>query len=250
MNVPVSEIKDWGKPFRYEGSASKALLLIHGFTGSTHQLRPIGERLATREGWTTLGVRLPGHGTSMEDLIQIKWPDWYNTVRLAFEELKQDHSTVAVLGFSLGGALAFYLAAKKRDLVAGVIGVCPALRLRGLGQRFVPIIKHFKKTVSKGEPDPNDPWRGYHVVPLETMHEVLKFQKVARKYLSEVKAPILVIQARQDKRVPQKVGQEIAQKVSSNRIEHFWAENSGHIVVFSPDAPAVTEKIRDFLKTL
>ncbi|MFX0114579.1 MAG: alpha/beta hydrolase [Candidatus Hodarchaeota archaeon] len=250
MGTSLSEIKDWGKPFRYEGSTSKALLLIHGFTGSTHQLRALGEQLTMKEGWTTLGVRLPGHGTSVEDLAQKKWPDWYSTVRLALEELKQDHRTVAILGFSLGGVLAFYLAAKKRDVVAGVIGICPALHLRGIGHRFVPIIKHLKKTINKGDPDPNDPWRGYHVVPLETMHEVLKFQKVARKQLSEVKAPILVIQARQDKRIPRKVGQEIAQKVSSSRFEHFWAENSGHIVVFSPSASAVTERISKFLRTL
>ena len=82
-----------------------------------------------------------------------------------------------------------------------------------------------------------------------TRRHATKLQKEARKHLSKVEAPILVVQARQDKRVPQKVGQEIAQKVSSTRFEHFWAENSDHIVVFSPDAPVVTEKITSFLKS-
>ncbi len=250
MVVSFPEIKDWGEPFRYEGSSSRALLLIHGFTGSTNQLRALGKQLTAKENWTTLGIRLPGHGTTVEDLAQAKWRDWYNTSCAALEELHQDYSTVGILGFSLGAALAFYLGAKKNDLVSAVIGLCPGLRLRGISKHFVPIIKHFKRTVSKGKPKPNDPWRGYHTVPLETMHEVLKFQKLVRKSLPMVKAPVLIIQARQDKRIPSNVGQEITQSVSSSRTEHLWVENSDHIVVFSSEAPIVFERIVNFLRTV
>lgn len=250
MAASFPEIKDWGKPFRYEGSSSKALLMIHGFTGSTNQLRALGQQLTVKENWTTLGIRLPGHGTTVEDLAQTKWRDWYKSSWVALEELSQYYSTVGILGFSLGAALAFYLGAKKNNLVSAVIGLCPGLHLRGIGKYFVPIIKHFKRTASKGEPKPNDPWRGYHTVPLETMHEVLKFQKLVRKSLPMVKAPILIIQARQDKRVPSKVGQEIARNVASSRKEQFWVENSDHIVVFSAEAPIVFERIANFLRTI
>lgn len=250
MPALFSEIKDWGRPFHYEGSNSKALLLIHGFTGSTHQLRPLGKQLAEQEGWTTLGIRLPGHGTTVEDLAQTNWPDWYLRSELALKELDQDYATIAVLGFSFGAALAFYLASKNNNFVSGVIGLCPALRLRGITQYFVPVIKYLKKTVRKGEPNPNDPWRGYHQVPLESLSSVLKFQKIARKSLPEVIAPVLVIQGANDKRIPAKIGQEIAQKIGSRRYEQFWAEKAGHIVMFSPDASKITKKISTFLKTL
>ncbi|MFQ5980495.1 MAG: alpha/beta hydrolase [Candidatus Heimdallarchaeota archaeon] len=250
MHTSFSKIKDWGRPFHYEGSTSKALLLIHGFTGSTHQLRPLGKQLAEQEGWTTLGIRLPGHGTTVEDLAQKNWQDWYLKSDLALKELDQDYATIAVLGFSFGAALAFYLAAKKNNLVSGVIGLCPALRLRGIAQHFVPALKYFKKTVKKGEPRPNDPWRGYHQVPLETLSSVLKFQKITRKSLPEVTAPVLVIQGANDKRIPSKIGQEIAQKITSRRFEQFWAKKAGHIVMFSPDAAKITKKISVFLKTL
>ncbi|MHA2231038.1 MAG: alpha/beta hydrolase [Candidatus Hodarchaeales archaeon] len=250
MHTSFSEIKDWGRPFHYEGSTSKALLLIHGFTGSTHQLRSLGKQLAEREGWTTLGIRLPGHGTTVEDLAQTNWQDWYLKSDLALKELDQDYATIAVLGFSFGAALAFYLAAKKNNLVSGVIGLCPALRLRGITQHLVPALKYFKKTVKKGEPSPNDPWRGYHQVPLETLSSVLKFQKITRESLPEVTAPVLVIQGANDKRIPSKIGQEIAQKIASRRFEQFWAKKAGHIIMFSPDAVIITKKISAFLKTL
>lgn len=49
--------------------------MIHGFTGSPASIRPIGEWLAA-QGLSVLGVRLPGHGTSPDDLASTRWTDW------------------------------------------------------------------------------------------------------------------------------------------------------------------------------
>src|ERR687889_2396819 len=41
------------------------VLTSHGFTGTTQSGRPLGEELA-EEGFTVMGPRLEGHGTSIE----------------------------------------------------------------------------------------------------------------------------------------------------------------------------------------
>ncbi len=249
-DVSMIEIKSWGKPFHFEGSQSKAILLIHGFTGSTHQLKSIGEYITEKQGWTTHGIRLPGHGTNPGDLANKSWNDWVNESIKALEELKKNNETVVVLGFSLGGAIALYLAAERKKHVSAVIGLCPAIRLLGYWKYFVPIIKKFSKYHEKSQLDPEDPWKGYQLIPWSSVHETLQFQKIVRSKLPEIQAPLLVIQARHDRRVPMGVGEEIKNKINSPLIDHIWAENSGHIVMFSPDEKFVKQKIIEFLNKI
>src|SRR5688572_17767016 len=45
------------------GSGDDACLLLHGFTGSPWDMRPLGERLSER-GYAVRAIRLPGHGST------------------------------------------------------------------------------------------------------------------------------------------------------------------------------------------
>ena len=49
-----------GQPFFYEGNDT-GVLLIHGFTGTCGQMRPLGEALRGA-GYTVMAPLLPGHG--------------------------------------------------------------------------------------------------------------------------------------------------------------------------------------------
>ena len=50
----------------------KGVLLIHGFTGLPAELLLMGEFL-NKQGFTVLGVRLAGHGTTVEDMSHMTW---------------------------------------------------------------------------------------------------------------------------------------------------------------------------------
>ena len=51
------------------------VLLLHGFSGSPASIRPVGDWLADH-GVSSVGPRLPGHGTSWQDLERTTWQDW------------------------------------------------------------------------------------------------------------------------------------------------------------------------------
>lgn len=59
------------EPFFLPGG-EKGVLLIHGFTGLPAELLLMGEAL-NKQGFTVLGVRLAGHGTTVEDMSHMTW---------------------------------------------------------------------------------------------------------------------------------------------------------------------------------
>ena len=85
------------------------VLLIHGLLASPAELRGYGEHLV-QQGYTVIGVRLKGHGSSPYALRDQTWEDWYGSVLRGFNILKTYCKHIFVSGFSTGGALALKLA--------------------------------------------------------------------------------------------------------------------------------------------
>jgi len=111
------------EPFVADGDATSprgrvGILLSHGFTGSPASMKPWAEHLAA-QGYAVSVPRLPGHGTTWQDMNKTTWADWYGEVERAFEALANQVDTVVVCGLSMGGGLALRLAADHPDRVAG-----------------------------------------------------------------------------------------------------------------------------------
>ena len=99
------QVIDGAKTFLLEGSNRKAVLLIHGYTGTPSEMLPLGNYL-NQLGYTVLCRRLPGHGTSVGDLERTTAEDWYSAAKDACEGLLGRYEDVYVAGLSMGGVLA------------------------------------------------------------------------------------------------------------------------------------------------
>ena len=101
------------QPFLLEGEKrngkTHGVLLMHGFTGTAAHMRLVGEKLH-EHGFTVMGVNLPGHATTMDDMARCTWQDWLDAAREAFLILKQRCDYVSVAGLSMGGCLSLILA--------------------------------------------------------------------------------------------------------------------------------------------
>jgi carboxylesterase len=104
--------------FYFEGS-EMGCLLIHGFTETPQNIRPLGDFLA-RRGLTVLGPRLAGHGMSVDDMELTGPEDWIASVEARLDQLRRSCSTIFAVGISMGGTLALHLGATRGDEVAGV----------------------------------------------------------------------------------------------------------------------------------
>ena len=134
------------EPFFHSGG-STGVLLCHGFTGSPASLRPWADRLAAA-GLTVSLPRLPGHGTTWQDLAHTRWEDWYAEVDRAFEELRGQADEIFLMGLSMGGCLALRMAELRGDGVAGLVLVNPWLAVPNKLFLLVPALKFVVPSVN------------------------------------------------------------------------------------------------------
>src|SRR5262250_3643679 len=102
-------------------------------------MRPLGEALAAH-GFSVRGVRLAGHGTSIDDLARTGWRDWFASVEHDLGLLRAQTRRVAVAGMSLGALLALHLAATRPADVAALILCGTPLRLGDARVRWLPAL--------------------------------------------------------------------------------------------------------------
>lgn len=187
--------------------ADLAVLLLHGFTGSPWELRPVGEALAAR-GVHVVCPRLPGHGTTPEAMLFAGMTEWLNTAASALESLRGAKKLV-LIGLSMGGLLAMILAGRSRGLVRGLVLMAPALELKGRDARLLKRLKWIPAfdlreywIIKKGtDIESNEVRAGAPVLPrypLARVFDLFKLAELAREAEANIGCPSLVIAAVND----------------------------------------------------
>jgi carboxylesterase len=64
---------------------------------------------------------LPGHGTDVADMVPTRWEDWSAAAEAAYLALAARCESVAVVGLSMGGTLAVWLAERHPEIAALVL---------------------------------------------------------------------------------------------------------------------------------
>ncbi len=243
------EVWEDAQPFAFEGGPT-GVLVIHGFTGSTQSMLPYGEGLAAK-GHTVLGPRLPGHGTSVEDLAARKHTEWTGEAERALEELAGKCERVFVTGLSMGGTITLWLAARHPDQVAGIIPI-NALALAKPVFKLAPLLKYVVKQVPGVGSDIKKPdcrESCYDRVPVAAVCELAKLLAEMREGLARVSAPALVIASRVDHVVPEPANADhIMANLGSGEKEMLWLEDSYHVATLDNDAELIIEKAGEFIE--
>lgn len=127
--------------FQMTGAAPSgaAALLLHGYMGTTRELRPLGEALA-EAGITTRAELLPGFGEAgRPQLRRVRAEDWLDAARAAWLEVTRDASHRTLVGFSMGGALALALAADPAVRPDALVLLAPYWRMADRRAALLPI---------------------------------------------------------------------------------------------------------------
>lgn len=233
------------EPFDFPGNQI-GCLLIHGFTGSPGEMRPLGEHLH-KNGYTVKGLLLPGHGTKVEDLAATNWGDWYSEVEKGYRDLQKQCDKIFVIGLSMGGALALHLAANEK-IEGGIVSICAPIFLTKKKAYLAPWAKYFikfsKKNKSSGK-NLQSFW--YDQYPTQGVAELVKGISVIKSELKKITNPILVIQSSLDKTVVPESGQYIYDNIGSKDKRIFWLNNSGHIATLDRERERVFLWTEDFI---
>jgi carboxylesterase len=237
------------QPFAFDRGPIGCVLL-HGFTSTPKEMRPLGEYLAARD-YTVRGVRYAGHGTSPQDLARTRWRDWAASAEEAVTELRGRCAHVWAMGLSLGGVISLHLA--EQQLVDGVCAIAPAIyppdRRMALARLLAPVLPYSRKDPA----DLHDPialaqHADYELFPTRAVAELNALIRHTRRRLHQITAPLLLIFARHDHVVTLKALDIIWTRVASADKQQVILERGGHIVTEDYDKDAAFAAIAHFLQ--
>lgn len=245
----MMEIIKGAEGYCLKGSNKKAVLLIHGYTGTPDEMRPLGDYLNS-VGYTVRCERLPGHGTTVEDLKNTTAIDWFATVSTACQELLEEFEEVYVCGLSMGGLLAIKTAAtfpvKKAAFLATPIFL-PDKRIK-----FYPVLKYFIKELPKRKKNYGDMMRynhSYDVMPTKPLGSLFSLMKdVKNKFVKQVKVPAIVFQSTIEHTVVPESAQYIYDNLGSAKKELHWLHKSGHLITLDKERMQVFAEIERFFQ--
>lgn len=238
--------------FRLKNKGAK-VLLIHGFTATPTELRPIGDFLH-KKGYDVYSVLLAGHGTTPQDLQTKKWTDWWESAKTAFEEIDKCDF---VLGFSMGALLAARLAVEYQQKLKGVILASAFLRINPKILSKVAftfsVLKYIKPYFSKSAETEqffkDNNLISYMKYPMSAVHESVKLSKYTeKKILPKITIPTLIIQGLKDDRIDPD-NYKIQDKLIPAKDKHIeLLPESEHIITVGPDTEQLFASILSFLK--
>jgi carboxylesterase len=197
--------------FHRPAGASAAVLLVHGFAATPWEMRSLAEYLAGC-GFACLAVRLPGHGTTPEDLAARRWEEWQEVVIHGHDLLAARFPRVYGIGQSTGALL--LLAAARQRCPQGLALLSPYLRLQ---HRLAPLagwlryLYPYQRKAASGTAS-----RHYYARrPLAGVHQINRLLRSLQPGLGEIKVPVLAIHGAGDQTVDIDSGRRLVERLGS-----------------------------------
>jgi carboxylesterase len=229
-------------PFLLEpaGSDSAGVLLVHGFTATPWEMRSLGAALA-EAGFSVLAVRLPGHGTTPEDLAERRWEEWLAAVQTGHQLLAARCPRVYGVGMSTGGLLLLALA--EAHPMGGLVLLSPYLRLRhplAWASGFLRFLHPFQH--HRLRPDLRPFY--YDRRPVHGVFQLLRLLRRLRRSLGRLTLPILGIGSVGDQVIRVDSALELFRKLGSPQRElHLFGPEVPHVLI-TDENPRRQEVIR------
>ncbi|WP_328040714.1 alpha/beta hydrolase [Niallia taxi] len=224
-----------------------ACLCIHGFTGAPNEVEPLAEYLLEHTDWECAMPVLPGHG----ELLQLKgvsFNEWIHCAERALEELLERHEEVYVVGFSMGGMIASYLAArypvKKLVLLSAAAFYINPKQLRA-------DIINMCRDLYNGKLFENELFNRYsYKIKTTPLSATIQFRKLVRHIkplLESVTIPTFIAQGDSDGIVPLKSADYLYQTIKAKKKKIVYMKNSKHLICHCKDNQALFSQILNFL---
>lgn len=222
-------------------------LIIHGFTGGPHEVDPLRVYLSERTDWTIEVPVLKGHGEEL-NLENASHEEWLREADEALRKLKEKCETVYVIGFSMGGMIAAYLAAvHKIDKLVLLATARRYLSLKYLSYHIAEMIGDgFKGKINDNELFTQFKSK-FGDVPIKASIEFMKLVNHTKQYLKDVKTPVFIAQGQKDEMVPFKAAYHLDEEIGSEHKEVVFFEQSDHLICLGDDSNVLNKMIYDFL---
>lgn len=240
------------EPWSHRSGGSTGALVLHGFTGSPVSVRNVAEAVAAA-GHDVELPRLPGHGTTIDDMLRTGWHDWIASARAAFDALTERVERVVVVGQSMGGTLALRTALDRPHATAAVVCINPLTRSRGAD--VIEMIDDYLDdgiAIVPGEgsdiADPEGTDVSYAATPLAPLRSLLLdgVAPISDRF-GELTVPLRLFTSRQDHVVEPADSEHLA-AAYGGPVEHTWLERSYHVATRDLDRGIVIAETVAFVE--
>jgi carboxylesterase len=235
------------EPFSATGGPD-GVLVLHGFTGNPSSMRGIAERVADA-GFTVELPLLPGHGTSVEDMVPTRWEDWFAAAEEAYLDLAARTQRVVVAALSMGGTLACRLAISHPE-ICGLALVNPLVE--SPDPAFVGAVRDLLESGTETAPSigsdiamPETREETYDATPLAPALSLFDAAGELSAQLPEIRCPVLLLSSREDHVVAPTNGDRLVASVGGP-IERVWLERSYHVATLDFDRDEIEDRITAF----
>ncbi|MEB6061550.1 carboxylesterase [Staphylococcus pseudoxylosus] len=236
------------EPFFFE-EGNRAVLLLHGFTGNSSDVRQLG-RFLQKKGYTSYAPQYEGHAAPPEEILKSSPFVWLKDALDGYDFLvDKGYDEIVVAGLSLGGCYALKLSL-NRD-VKGIVTMCSPMYIKTEGAMFEGVLEYarnFKKYEGKDEATIQKEMD--HFKPTDTLKELQGQIEDVREHIDEVIDPLLVIQAEQDQMINTDSANIIYNESESDDKDIKWYANSGHVITIDKEKELVFEDVYNFLESL
>ncbi len=209
------------------------VLLVHGFTASPREMNPLAQFL-TQLGFTTVGVRLPGHGTTPEDLAERYHEEWQQAVEEGYQVLRQHTRQIFGVGLSTGALLLITLA--TRHPLTGLILLSPFLQVKHRLAPAAGLLRFIKKYQHRPlTPDAAPTY--YNRRPVHGVHQLNRLCRQVRRLAKQVTVPALLVNSTGDQTVRVDSSLKLFHLLPSrHKVFHLYGPEVGHALT-APDNP-------------
>jgi carboxylesterase len=235
-------------------------LLLHGFSGIPIGLGNLAHHIETL-GLPYRAPTLRGHGMDTPNaLLGVKWTDWIEDAEGAMSELLEETDKVTIIGHSMGGMIALFLAAEHKEKIDSIIDAAgstkgnspfaPGEPLNFLAP-LIPIIKKkYEMPPLFADPECTRTDTGYAWVPTITWVQVFDLMKETHKRLPKVTVPTLILHSKNDSMNTPEGAQilfdSIATPTDQKRL--IWFEKTEHVMFLDCEEEEVNRAVVEYLQ--
>lgn len=222
--------------------------IIHGYTGGPYEIEPLVSHLQRETDWEIVVPVLTGHGREL-DFTNVSYKVWLEETAEALKELIAVCDQVYVIGFSMGGMIASYLAATQP--VDKLILLAPARKyvsFKYLAQALGGMVGDGLK----GTLQENNLFINYKnkfgEISVKANVEFMKLVHYTKPFLEKITAPVFIIQGQHDELVPKKIAYALEEEIGSAKKRIVLIEGAGHHLCLGPDKEVINTMVLDYLE--
>ena len=231
--------------------AKRSLILFHGYTGSPDDFADFPELLSKELDVFVYVPLLPGHGTSIRDLMSFNYDNFLTAAREAIREVSTRGYPFAIGGHSFGSFLAMQTAAETNPSGLFTTVIPHTLRFPftpPIGNLFVRIKPLWTKHIPDYEMDARQGTFFYTEMPGKGLGLIIEGKRRNKEIVAKITCPVLTIHTQGDTFAHAESGAKSIEGINSAIQNNLIIESIGHsIFYYEENRETLMHSLSDFL---